>query len=815
MAQPRGYRKADRPIARVVVKFHDDVELPWEDGVERSIQARDLGPWADLTRSFPGITLIRNVTNVNPDEFQELVGRAVELDPDYRPPNFLNYFAVLCPARIDSEALAGAFRDWRIVERAWVELPLGGAATPGGANGELPKQSYLEAPAGSFPSFTGGINARYAWTHCGDGTGQVLISYERAMSAHEDIVFPGNPLAGVNDQTGQWSEVGHGTAVLGIVAMQDNGVGGVGIAYKLADFQWTSPYDGTTTPARRNALMAAIKHFTRPGAVAYGRVLLFEVVIPTIKDAMGRDRFQMPVEVYDDYYQTIRLATALGIVVIEPAGNRREDLDTYTDASTGQSVLVPGVRDSGALLVGACDPSTRQRWAEFSPFGMNIGTNFGSRVNCFAWGDLVWTADFDGGLGVYDNFNGTSAASAIIAGAALVVQTLAETNAGGRLSGVQMRDVLSNPLTGTPPVDEAGGVPARIGIMPDLGKIIDSYGIGSLPDVFLRDNLIDTGAAHTGPISASPDIIVLPSVGTQQDPPVPDGQVAYGEGSGLENNDAIGYTVTAGRDNFVYVRVKNRGAVGAQNTKTTVYWAPAATLVRPDTWRLVGTTGVTTVPAGGALTVPSPLRWLQANVPPPGHYCFVGLVGADGDRQPDPVNIPIWLADWDAFFHLIRDNNNITWRNFDVVQMGSPGWALSEPLPIPLFGPDPDPDPFAASFLAPGAYDRARPFTLEVCARLPEGAQLWLEAPVGLITALHALSPFVRIVGDRAFVPIGAHGCRRIGSGLFPARSLNPIRLLVNMPPEARKHGGEIAVRQLYEELEVGRVTFRVGSPKP
>ena len=61
---------------------------------------------------------------------------------------------------------------------------------------------------------------------------------------------------------------------------------------------------------------------------------------------------------------------------------------------------------------------------------MNIGTNFGSRVNCFAWGDLVWTADFDGGLGVYDNFNGTSAASAIIAGAALVVQTLAETNAG-------------------------------------------------------------------------------------------------------------------------------------------------------------------------------------------------------------------------------------------------------------------------------------------------------------------------------------------------------------------------------------------------
>jgi hypothetical protein len=147
--------------------------------------------------------------------------------------------------------------------------------------------------------------------------------------------------------------------------------------------------------------------------------------------------------------------------------------------------------------------------------------------------------------------------------------------------------------------------------------------------------------------------------------------------------------------------------------------------------------------------------------------------------------------------------------------MGSPRWALSEPLPIPLFGPDPDPDPFAASFLAPGAYDRARPFALEVFAQLPEGAQLWLEAPVGLIAALHARSPFVRMVGDRAFVPIGAHGRRRLGPGLFPARSLNPIRLLVNIPAKARKHGGEIAVSQLYEEFEVGRVTFRVGSREP
>ena len=785
-------RIARRFGARVVVKFRDDVELPWEDGIERYLLAHGLGPWSDLAARFPRITLARNVTNVAPDDFQELTRRARVLDPGYVPPNFTNYFAVDCSPDVDGEELAAALRAWPIVERAWVDRSVIGAAVPATINPERPAQTYLDAPSGSGAPYTGGINVEPLWMQCGDGSGQILVSYERAMSDHEDIVYPANPLAGVNDQTGLYgygTDVGHGTAVLGIVAMQDNGLGGVGIAYALADFQWTSPYDGTPQPARRDALWAAITYLTNPARVAYGRVLLFEVQIPRVYDAAGRAHYNMPVEVYDDYYQTIRLATALGIIVVEPAGNGSEDLDSFVDQSTGLHILDPNVRDSGAIMVGACHPSTRTRWTD---------TNYGARVNCFAWGEQVWTTPSDGTpLAGYTGFGGTSAASAIIAGAALSLQSLIEKNTAGtsRYGAGQMRALLSNPATGT----KAEGTAPRIGVMPDLGRIIDADALGSLPDVFLRDNLADTGAFHTGPLSMSPDIIVLPSVGAAQNPPVANGQVAYGEGSGQENNDGIGATVTAGRDNFVYVRVKNRGAVDAQNVKTTVYWAPPATLARPDTWNPIGTTAAIMVPVGGALTVTAPLRWPQAAVPASGHYCFVGLVGATGDPQPNPANIPNWLADWDVFLRLIRDNNNITWRNFDVVQ---PTAAATGAF-----------DVFDLSFATPGAYDSDREFSFEVFTQLPAGANARLEVPVGLMDALGARSPFARFEDDRMAVRL-AHGRRRFGPGVVPKRSLHAMRLVVEMPNDRGGYRGEAAVRQLYQDQEVGRITFRLVPPR-
>jgi hypothetical protein len=86
-------------------------------------------------------------------------------------------------------------------------------------------------------------------------------------------------------------------------------------------------------------------------------------------------------------------------------------------------------------------------------------TNFGSRVDCFAWGANVATLDTA-------LFTGTSAASAIIAGAALVVQGVSNAR-GNALRPEALRDALKKDGTESkdPPQD-------RIGVMPDLDKVL-------------------------------------------------------------------------------------------------------------------------------------------------------------------------------------------------------------------------------------------------------------------------------------------------------------------------------------------------------
>ena len=71
----------------------------------------------------------------------------------------------------------------------------------------------------------------------------------------------------------------------------------------------------------------------------------------------------------------------------------------------------------------------------------------------------------------------------------------------------------------------------------------------------------------------------------------------------------------------------------------------------------------------------------------------------------------------------VRDNNNVTWHNFNVVD--------NQP------GPGSDPNNFVSlEFIAPGAPDRARHMSLEVGAALPQGSRLALEIPEAMYLAL-------------------------------------------------------------------------------
>jgi serine protease len=263
----------------------------------------------------------------------------------------------------------------------------------------------------------------------------------------------------------------------------------------------------------------------------------------------------------------------------------------------------------------------------------------GARVNCFAWGHNVNTTSSNdvGSTSLYTGtFGGTSSASPIITGAALCVQGVYQATNGSRLSPGQMRQVLSDPTVNTL---RAPGEATAMGVLPNLAGILGGGLLGLTPDVFIRDNIGDTGEPHSGIISASPDIILRKTA--VADPP----QAVFGQGSGTELDATLGHEAEAGQDNFIYVRALNQGSSVASGTTATVYWSEVSTLVSPDLWHLVGSVTLPDIPTGEQLVCGDAITWPAADIPATGHYCFVGLL----DHPKDPAPPLADFFDWDNY----------------------------------------------------------------------------------------------------------------------------------------------------------------------
>ncbi len=744
---------------RVVVKFRDSVRLPYIDGLEKQQQALAAGPFDRLKKNFPRVHFTRMITAMEPGAIVKLVDRAQSMDPEYRAPNFLTYFIVESPGA-SVEALLRELLTWNSVETAYLDTPASDPVVNPVDDPRTGNQGYLNmAPDG--------VDARFAWTQTGgDGAGMRFIDLEQGWTlTHEDLTAHG---ASVLFGTLVNSSRPHGTAVLGEVCAVDNTVGCVGIAPNIASLNVVS-HSGSLANVP-GAIFAAF------GTLSFGDVLLLEVQTLT--------PFGFPVETQPAAFDAIRLATALGIVVVEAGGNGSNDLDNFTDGA-GLRVLDrtnANFRDSGAIVVGA--------GSSLAPHARLGFSSFGNRVDCYGWGENVDTSSSTsaGVTNIYTaTFNGTSSASPIVAGCALSVQGMAQASMGFRFSPRRLRTILSDPATGTLSNNPAAD---RIGVMPNLRNIAITV-LAVAPDVYLRDFVGDVGDAHSGSISASPDIILLKAA--EANP-----QGAFGELSGTENSNGLGDEAEAGQDNFIYVRARNRGGSNATNVTATVFWSPPSTLVTPNMWTLVGTVNLPSVPSGNLLTVSNGIVWPTAQIPATGHYCFVGLIGNGADPAPDPTD----FLNWNNFQQFIRNNNNVTWRNFNVVDND------------PSEGPDPD---FAvAAFLVAGAPDKARPFRLESVGRLPEGARVFLEAPQHFLDALRHPKEQAKQVkkGDLVRVPVCPHGAHDWGEIELPAKARIPVKLLVSIPRTRREAGFEIYVRQIFERLEVGRITWRFAPKK-
>jgi hypothetical protein len=732
------------------------------DDLRNLVREEKLGGLESLLEQYDQIETSRVVRSLPPEEVLKLEREAYS--SEFPPLSSLTaYWRLDCRATREVERLVKELNELPEVELAYREMAVSDPVVNAADDTFSGTQNYLD------PAPTG-INARWAWTQPnGEGGGIGVIDLEQGwFPGHEDLNGPTLIFNDNRDGIGGYKG-NHGTAVLGEIAGVDNALGVVGIAPSVASVRMVSHYEAATNTALHvaDAIVAAI------AAMPAGDVLLLEVqrnFLPSESDAADFD--------------AIRLAAAHGIIVVEAAGNGGMDLDTWT--FMGATILnrtSAAFRDSGAIMVGAALSPLPHDRANFS--------NFGTRIDCYGWGENVTSAGYGDltPMGTPDNstytavFSGTSSASPIITGAALIVQGSYEVASGTRLSPMQMRTLLSNPATGTP---QGGGVAGNIGVMPNLQAIIQTT-LGLVPDIYLRDAVGDAGVIPSaGAISVSPDVIVTTAA-------VADPTASFGEGSGTENVATLGGQVEAGQDNFIYVRMKNRGNGTANGTTATVYWSDVATLVTPSMWNLIGSSAPVNVPQGDTLVVTDPITWSAGDIPATGHYCFVATVSHLQDLEP-PLPAP---TDWAGFQAYIRNNNNVTWRNFNVVDVV----------------PDPSADPVEAKFMIVGAPDRVRIFDFEIKQQLPDGMQIWLELPLALFAPFRRAG-FVKAEFDQKE--------QRVRVLLPTLRSLWVRK--VRLGPDARHRctffirGAKelenglhaVAIRQVYRREEVGRVTYGI-----
>jgi len=410
---------------RVVVKFQDSVQFPYEDGVEKYFDPENQAAWKQIVTAFPGITLKRAFTSLPPEKIRALVARSARRDKAYRSKNFLAYFAIEYPPNANPHELVRALLSWKAVQTAYLE---GTPAPPPAVNPNdtrFSRQDYLDpAPLG--------IDASFAWPRPGgDGEGTRFVDLEQGWGLnHPDL-----PTAAITQLPGHNRFYqSHGASVLGILVAVDNTVFHVGIAPK-ASASIISEWRSSTAYNTADAIMVAISELD------FGDVLLLETQYLV-------DHRLWPIEWQLAAREWIETGVSEGIVVIEAAGNGRNDLDP------------PAWENSGAVMVGAATAT--------HPHVKTLSSNFGSRIDCYAWGESVDTLSAEPPR-FTTNFSGTSSASAIVAGAALIVQGIAKKKFGRFYWPHELRAILSNPDHGTKSQNHPTD---RIGVMPNLKEIV-------------------------------------------------------------------------------------------------------------------------------------------------------------------------------------------------------------------------------------------------------------------------------------------------------------------------------------------------------
>ncbi len=416
---------------------------------------------------------------------EALSGRAAKLDTTYQPVNFSNYHLLECD-ETDVVELLQKLRDNNHI--SWAYLDNNYSIGPGIDPDKKPMACYQ----GYLRNAPEGVGVSYAWKRKG-GRGDSSVKFvdveQGWLFDHESLNLHRIPNTGINYVPAS----DHGAGVMGIIMMRDGGSGAIGIT-PLAKGSVMSLYRPNGIFNTPDAIISALQFLDA------GDILLLEC-----QSLDADDQFHLwPIEVQEANFDVIRLATALGVTVIEPVGNGNLNsstgncLDEYKNRS-GRMILDrhhPDFKDSGAIIVAGA-------YSEV-PHHKIYYTNFGNRVDCYAWGENILTAGLHPmSSGMANNtythqFGGTSGAAAIVAGVAIALQSMMEANHQCRLYPKQMREVLGSLCYGT---DSGLGMDKDlIGVMPDLDKItskfVDRFD-GQLDVIPLKGYNIETSMVHS------------------------------------------------------------------------------------------------------------------------------------------------------------------------------------------------------------------------------------------------------------------------------------------------------------------------------
>jgi N-acetylmuramoyl-L-alanine amidase len=429
------------PAPKVVVKLRERPASPRVATAETGGPAESL--WRSVQQRYPGTRVARLAEGIPPEQLGQMVQRANRTRRGgFQAPNLNTYYTLTLPGGTraeDVKNLVTASRE--TVERAYVQQPVIPARVNPWDDRLFEGQGYIRGRRGNRR----GIFANFAWGQTnGDGTGvRGVVIDEGFDTNHEDLAGRGiTSIFGVNNGTD------HGTCCLGVIAAEDNSRGIVGIAPR-AGMRVASIWSSAT---EQNLFLAIL---LATAAISEGDVISMSLQTFT----------RHPVEVLEDVFLAIWIATGNGRIVCAAAGNGGHNLEQFQD-SAGKFILKPGhadFRDSGAIMVGGATDTRPHDRITLASTGNVWGSNFGRRVDCFAWGQRVCTTSTSSPTHYTPTFDGTSAATPIVAGAAILTQALSRSSCRRSLTVDEMRSTLKHTRTSirsrNPSTDLIGRMP--------------------------------------------------------------------------------------------------------------------------------------------------------------------------------------------------------------------------------------------------------------------------------------------------------------------------------------------------------------------